>query len=135
MTMFKVRITSPEHSAKVQEAAFKLGYGWCGDQKTVQYANQGGLFFEASGYKNLSYITYGTAEYLDEHESPEYELIGEAFFPISERPPLGLRPRDIAEREFDQARSKEILAAMTRYSEAGKHIPSEWMSELVYRQN
>lgn len=41
-------------------------------------------------------------------------------------PPLGLKPKGI----HDYYRKSDILAAMTRYVEAGKCIPDEWIDEL-----
>ena len=45
-----------------------------------------------------------------------------------EKPPLGIKPRYIHERE----RMFEILDAMERYAEAQKRIPAEWIDELKY---
>jgi hypothetical protein len=46
--------------------------------------------------------------------------------PLLEKPPLGLRPLAVVV----DARIQEILAACTRYAEAGKAIPEEWITEL-----
>lgn len=43
-----------------------------------------------------------------------------------QKPPLGLVPRSIRDRE----RCQEILEAIGRYNEAGKPVPSEWLEEL-----
>jgi hypothetical protein len=43
----------------------------------------------------------------------------------TERPPLGLRPREIAERE----RAIEIGQAIGRYGAVAKSIPPEWIEE------
>lgn len=43
-----------------------------------------------------------------------------------EQPPLGLRPKHIA----DQQRTEEILDAMLRYVSRGKIVPVEWQNEL-----
>ena len=42
------------------------------------------------------------------------------------KPPLGLKPKFI----HDAQRVREILEAMTRYSEANYPIPIEWIEEL-----
>jgi len=42
------------------------------------------------------------------------------------KPPLGLKPRSIHEKE----RITEILEAMKRYNDVGKSIPLEWANEL-----
>lgn len=41
-------------------------------------------------------------------------------------PPLGLRPR----KNWLEARFKEVLEALARYTLEGKDIPSEWIAEL-----
>jgi len=46
------------------------------------------------------------------------------------RPPLGLRPRDIAEYTYRQERIREIKRAMSRYTRANKQIPINWQVEL-----
>ena len=43
-----------------------------------------------------------------------------------EKPPLGLKPR----RVHDYQRVKDIVAAMNRYIEVDKVIPTEWAEEL-----
>ena len=45
---------------------------------------------------------------------------------MNAKPPLGLTPRWF----FDLQRTREILAAMDRYVEAGLVIPEEWTDEL-----
>ncbi len=42
----KVRVSSAEECAKIQEAMFKEGFAWCGDGKEVQYTEAHFLFFE-----------------------------------------------------------------------------------------
>ena len=44
---------------------------------------------------------------------------------ISEKPPLGVMPRDM----WDRKRQEELAEAMARYMEAGKKIPKEWLDE------
>lgn len=51
-----------------------------------------------------------------------------------ERPPLGLKPRNV----HNQQRIQEIVAAIGRYTDANKPIPSEWIEEyndLVNKEN
>ena len=43
-----------------------------------------------------------------------------------QKPPLGLVPRSIRDRE----RCQEIIEAIGRYNEAGKPVPAEWLEEL-----
>jgi hypothetical protein len=45
---------------------------------------------------------------------------------VNTKPPLGLTPR----WSLDLQRTREILAAMDRYVEAGLVIPEEWTDEL-----
>jgi hypothetical protein len=45
---------------------------------------------------------------------------------MNTKPPLGLTPR----YSLDLQRTREILAAMDRYVEAGLVIPEEWTDEL-----
>jgi hypothetical protein len=45
---------------------------------------------------------------------------------VSEKPPLGLRPKYIS----DSDRADEIMAAIHRYEAAGKIIPEAWYVEL-----
>jgi hypothetical protein len=48
-----------------------------------------------------------------------------------EKPPLGLRPRDVLDEPVDNVgRISEILGAMKRYMDAGRVIPTEWSLEL-----
>lgn len=50
-----------------------------------------------------------------------------------EKPPLGLKPQDIYDKECHEARIIEILDAMMRYTEAQKPVPKEWINELERR--
>jgi len=43
------------------------------------------------------------------------------------KPPLGLRPKRISDRQ----RAVEILEAMLRYTDGGAAIPSQWFDELI----
>ena len=44
---------------------------------------------------------------------------------VSEKPPIGLRPRFI----YEEHRIEEIEEAMGRYRDAGKTVPKEWTEE------
>ncbi len=49
------------------------------------------------------------------------------------KPPLGLRPRKVWQKERDQVlsdRIKDIIQAMSRYFDADKDIPVTWFFEL-----
>ena len=49
------------------------------------------------------------------------------------KPPVGLRPKEIAEKMFNSERIKEIIEAMSRYQKADKPIPETWSRELKER--
>ena len=64
----------------------------------------------------------------DHKECPnDFELYVETPVNHEVKPPLGLRPWNIADNE----RVVEILEAMLRYTKANKDIPEAWMEELV----
>ena len=54
------------------------------------------------------------------------DTFSQAMNTVNTKPPLGLTPRSF----LDLQRTKEILAAMDRYVEAGRFIPEEWTDEL-----
>jgi len=144
------RVESPEHSMRIQRELTNLGYKWNfpgGDKPNQDMANRKDpyLYTTSSGdifrtddrrhvllyytypeYKldNLGYITsvsgVETSPYIADHNS-------EAIPVTADRPPLGLKPRKL----HDESRLKEILAAMTRYAEAGEEIPEKWIIELA----
>lgn len=43
-----------------------------------------------------------------------------------EKPPIGLKPRWMAESD----RAQEIVNAITRYNDAKKEVPRDWLEEL-----
>lgn len=53
--------------------------------------------------------------------------------PEYNKPPLGLMPKDIAEKLFNDSRIRDIIEAMHRYYEADKDIPEAWRFELKER--
>jgi hypothetical protein len=64
----------------------------------------------------------------DHEEYPnDFELYVETPVKHEAKPPLGLRPWNIADNE----RVVEILEAMLRYTKANKDIPEVWMDELT----
>ena len=54
------------------------------------------------------------------------DTFSQAMNTVNTKPPLGLTPRWV----LDIQRTREILAAMDRYVEAGRFIPEEWTDEL-----
>lgn len=49
------------------------------------------------------------------------------------KPPLGLRPREVYESFSNRTRVEEIISAIERYSADNKPIPPEWVKELRER--
>jgi hypothetical protein len=45
----------------------------------------------------------------------------------SQKPPVGIKPRHL----HDDARMRDIHAAMGRYIESSKQIPAEWTKEML----
>lgn len=50
-------------------------------------------------------------------------------------PLLGLTPKNLWEEQMQHQRRQDIHAAMTRYIEAEKEIPNEWLEELMGLNN
>jgi hypothetical protein len=53
---------------------------------------------------------------------------GSASCPPIKKPPLGLRPRWLAEEQ----RLVEVASAAARYLDAGKQVPASWVEEMVH---
>ena len=47
-----------------------------------------------------------------------------------EKPPIGIKPRELWWAWVLNIRMRELLAAMERYCAASKKIPQEWIDEL-----
>lgn len=147
MKAMKFKVSSPEHSKVIQEKLFEMGYGWgCGGYH-VKHTDAAALY---AGFFGGKEITYGVDEDFDknvgEHNAEEHFLINDAqgtrFVtkdywtqpktpeqkPVASipKPPLGLRPRDVARRE----RITEIIAAMKRYDDVGMSLEEDWVQEL-----
>lgn len=88
--------------------------------KEVPNNYMGGLSGDNEGY--ITYISgdFSGKNYFDDYKAEEIFLNGK------KAPPIGLRPKAIV----DALRIKEILEAMTRYSDDGQKIPQEWLDEL-----
>lgn len=50
---------------------------------------------------------------------------------MSQKPPIGLKPRDIHERE----RFEDIITAIYRHVNSGSLFPKEWLEEAVELYN
>lgn len=49
----------------------------------------------------------------------------------NEKPPIGLMPSEMWEKQITQDRVTEILHAIDRYYRAGVEVPSAWIDELI----
>lgn len=120
MQEMKIKINNPEHSEAVQRALFDLGYSWV-KGKVVQFVDLPFLYTYTDGK-----VRYGSnGIFFKERHQDEYILTNQGKFVLADAV-IGLRPRII----FMEERAKEILKAMLRYTDAGKEILGEWLSEL-----
>ena len=90
----------------------------------LEYKNTYGKW----AYSTLPWSLDSRCGIWDHKECPnDFELYVETPVNHEVKPPLGLRPWNIADNE----RVAEILEAMLRYTKANKDIPEAWMEELV----
>ena len=82
-----------------------------------------------NSFEDLEYVTHPKTltSICDVWDHEEYPNDFELYVETPAKPPLGLRPWNIADNE----RVVEILEAMLRYTKANKDIPEVWMEELV----
>lgn len=71
----KFRVKSPNHSKKIQQLLFKMGYMWGRDIKTNSHLNEQTLFADSSDMK----ITYSDADYFDQDSLDKATNFIEAF--------------------------------------------------------
>lgn len=136
ITRLKIRIIDEYHDRSVQKALAELGLRW--------YSRE--AFWQADEGGNHSLYVDTTDKYLSmmPRQDPQSEsffvnddrqemflhsdgkLYGSPEVKHVERGPLGLKPRKL----HDEQRLQELLAAMTRFTEAGKEIPEAWIVEL-----
>lgn len=64
---------------------------------------------------------------LEQRDSGFAGAHGSASSPELSKPPLGCRPRWIAE----ESRLSEVASAVSRYLDAGKPVPTEWVEEMI----
>lgn len=69
----KIRIRDAEHSKQVQECLFKLGFGWSGYQKTLQFTDEPYMFAEESG-TGITYASESDELYFSNEPSKEVTL-------------------------------------------------------------
>ena len=67
----KFRVKDEEHSKKIQEHLFSLGYKWNNTNSVPQYTSGIGLFTNSYGW--LSFLL-NDKEYFEQSTDPEYQL-------------------------------------------------------------
>ena len=104
----------------------KAGKAKKGDGKDVDHVNGVGA---GNGKKNLRVMSRKKNRGRNNNKGKQMGAFSKyAYqFEIPPRPPIGLKPRFIC----DEQRKVQVLEAMLRYSEARKHIPEEWLQELL----
>jgi hypothetical protein len=142
----KFRIYGSLHSQLVQDTLFAAGYKWLGRTAKHDYLDAQFLYAEDCGdgkdsgrkYISYSYLSGTDDVFFEETAYQEMQLVAGEFVPVipelevDPRPPLGLRPRyiaDIDRTDLEKQRLVEILEAMLRYAKAGKAIPDAWDDE------
>lgn len=156
MPSMKFIVESKEHSEQIQKALFRLGYYWHGgetassmveiweptapylfanaEDKSITYGH-GKQHFEYHHYPEYVY-RLGMVEPRDgrpvQHvpppvmEDPHAHVADE---PVSRKPPIGVKPRKIADRLHAIGRANELAEAITRYTNAQLKVPMEWVNE------
>lgn len=109
----------PQPIPTFHEAAKRLVGG--GDLSDVDRVDAGTLFIQADDIVMTDVATSANAKL----EQQYTDLLNK----IRVEPPIGLRPRKIAERTYALSRVAEIGEAITRYTEEHKVIPMEWVNE------
>lgn len=137
----KIKIESGEHSHKVQKALFDQDYTWQSGDTSPLYTGQVDfahhIYTTDAGKIGRQYgaQTIQDAYFQDSAKTEHFLIDGEFVtgMPIRfmlepvERPPLGLKPRNI----HDRMRMLEVLEAMHRYVKADMKIPLEWHHEYI----
>lgn len=79
---FKIAVSSPEMSERIQKFLFERGYAWQGDAiQEIQFTDKYGLFLDEKG------ISFSNKDYFDrEPEYPEYVAVdlGIALLPVED---------------------------------------------------
>lgn len=135
----KIRITSPEHSKKVQKKLFEEGYRWLAeDYPTVMHTDWPVLFTGSRGViTGLSTEGWGMKNFYVSHKNPEYVLTHQGEFMLAEEyfkqpktpvknDPVSITPRALHERQ----RQLGLLKAILNNMEGGYEVPHEWVEEL-----
>lgn len=116
---------------------------WDNAPEDAQYCQEGRWYKIENNHVFTRHLTDGDAEWVKSAWTVEDDLDNHPGFikrPVSTsaethlieiKPPLGLTPKNIWEEQMQHQRRKDIHAAMTRYIEAGKEIPNDWLGELI----
>lgn len=136
----KIRIKNPEHSAAVQNKLFEIGARWIGaaakvgctnspylylDDGLISYGGTSEEYFLNDDNKEVFLVNGEFSEFPEDYQPLPFHQ-GEVIIKSPTKPPVALRPRYLANLQ----RMEEILEAMTRYVEAKKRIPSDWLTEF-----
>ena len=84
MKAFKIRVQSPEHSKKIQEHLFSLGYGWRMNPRIRIIRFTDAAFILAFEDKQL--YRSNNELYFNEHRLPEVELVEKISYEFKEIP-------------------------------------------------
>jgi len=140
----KIRVKDAEHCRKIQEHLFKLGCRWesaTGMAGVVKHLEDASYLYVYADGLILYSDSYTDEDYFKKHQNTEHTFSDEeiGYKPLlpevdmskcppmpSVKPPLGLRPKYIVDKE----RMQEILEAMERYVAEEKKIPTDWFNEL-----
>lgn len=161
MPSMKFIVEGKEHSEQIQKALFRLGYYWHGGETASSMVEihepTAPYLFADSEDKS---ITYGHGrQHFEYHHYPEYVYrlgmveprdgrpVQHVPPPVMEDPhahvkdeiildakaPLGVKPRAVADRLFAIGRANELAEAITRFTNASRHVPVVWVEEYNER--
>lgn len=103
-------------------------------EDATHYNVNNGLWYRTTD-KVFADIMRSTGEWDESIFAVEDIVSGDGFIPRPVLPLLGLTPKNIWEEQMQHQRRQDIHAAMTRYIEAEKEIPNEWLEELMGLNN
>lgn len=120
----KIRVRDSDHCREIQDALFKLGYGWNGITKDYRYVNCDSIYAHSIG--NLTQDSSQDDQFFQDHRYKEYELKDGEFIVVKEQPKAILLPRE----EHRAIRFKDVVDAIYRLGVNGQKVPQEWIQEL-----
>lgn len=105
----KIRIKDEEHSRKVQEHLFSLGYRWCVHGQRVVYTDKLYLFTNSDD----SLITYGDDKHwFENHDNTEYVLEELATYALKEVVPIAPKMEESLEDKINKAVQEAFANAL-----------------------